>query len=155
MKQHLRKYVKHFKIIGMKTFNEKADSLVKKFLPLTAEERYNALIEMGRSLSLFPDALKTPDRKVHGCQSTLYLNFQLQNGLVTFQAHADALISAGLAAVLLHVYNNESPETILKAPPTFIDQMGISTSLSMNRSNGLYHIHLKMKQFALQSLVMR
>lgn len=139
--------------MAMNSYEEKTESLVKKFLPLSPEHRYAALIEMGRNLPLYPDELMTPDRKVPGCQSTLYLNVECHDGRLYFQAHADALISAGLAALLIAAYNGEPAETILTTPPDFIQDIGINSSLSMNRSNGLYHIHLKMKQLALALIV--
>ena len=72
---------------------------------------------------------------------------------MTFEAEADALISAGLAALLTQVYSGETPETILKCPPTYLDEIGISASLTPNRANGLYSIHLRMKQEALKLLM--
>jgi cysteine desulfuration protein SufE len=135
------------------TFQKKCGEIKKKFTPLTQEERYHLLMDMGRELPPFPDLLKTPDRIVRGCQSTLYLNTTTQNGKIFFEVHSDALISAGLAALLIAAYSGESAETILKCPPDFIAELGITASLSLNRSNGLAHIHLRMKQEALKSLI--
>lgn len=136
------------------TFQKKSDAL-KKFFPnfLSGEDRYKALIDLGRSLPPFPLALKIPENLVSGCQSNLYLSAQFIDGLVYFEAASDALISAGLAAILIAVYNGESPETILKQPPQFLNDLGIYTSLSANRSNGLSQIHLRMKKEALKFLV--
>jgi cysteine desulfuration protein SufE len=133
-------------------FQKKCAELKKKFAPLSTEERYRALMEMGRSLPFFHPDLKTPDRLVHGCQSLLYLHATGSDGKLFFEAHSDALISAGLAALLIAVYSGESPETILKCPPTFISELGIAATLSPNRSNGLSQIHLRMQQEALKAL---
>jgi cysteine desulfuration protein SufE len=135
------------------SFQKKCEEIKKTFAPLTTEERYQTLIEMGRSLPPFPEELKTQDRIVFGCQSTLYLNTTSQDGKLFFQAHTDALISAGLAALLITVYSNEPAEVILKCPPTFISELGISATLSPSRSNGLSHIHLRLKQEALRFLM--
>lgn len=138
------------------TFQKKSEEIRQKFLSLpSAEARYSALIELGKALKPYPESLKTADRIVKGCQSTLYLAASLEEGKIFFSASSDALISAGLAALLLSVYNGESPETILTCPPTFLSEIGIMASLSLNRSNGLAHIHLRMKQLALQFLTLR
>lgn len=131
------------------SLKEKSESLKKVLTPLSVNERYEALIQMGKSLKKYPDELKTPDQIVPGCQSILYLNGELIDGKVIFSASADALISSGLAALLISLYSGESPETILTEPPTIIQELGIPTSLSLNRSNGFAHIHLRMKQIAL------
>lgn len=135
------------------TFQEKCDEIKKKFAPLSTEQRYDALIEMGRRLPPFPADWKIPSRVVSGCQSTLYLYADMREGKIFFQAHSDALISLGLAAMLIAAYSGESPETILKCPPQFIAALKIGTILSPNRSNGLSHIHLRMKQEALAFLM--
>jgi len=119
----------------------------------TDDDRYSALINLGRKLLALPPEYRTDDRLVPGCQSRLYLYSRFSNGLVHFEAAADALISAGLAALLIQAYSGESPETILKEPPRFLDELGLYASLSPNRSNGLASIHLRMKQDALKFLL--
>jgi cysteine desulfuration protein SufE len=117
-----------------------------------SEARYNKIIELGRSLSL--DAChKTPENLVLGCQSQMYLHARFENNKVYFEAASDALISAGLAALLVAVYSGESPEVILKHPPTYIEELGIAASVTPSRANGLYSIHLRMKQDALKYLM--
>lgn len=138
------------------TFQKKSEELKKKFLALTSvDARYGALIEMGKNLPLYPEALKTPEYIVSGCQSILYLHASLKDGKLFFETTSDALISAGLAALLLAVYNEETPETLLTCPPQFLAELGVLGQLSPNRSNGLAHIHLKMKQLALSFLSLR
>jgi len=117
------------------------------------EEKYNKIIEFGKALPPSKSQLKIPKNLVSGCQSETYLQAILENGKVRFEVASDALISAGLAALLVYVYDNETPETILKCPPAFLDEIGINASLTPSRSNGLYSIHLKMKQDALKLLV--
>jgi cysteine desulfuration protein SufE len=135
------------------TFQKKCEEMKEKFSSLTPEERYDTLIEMGRRLPLFATSLKTADRIVPGCQSTLYLSTTLKEGKLFFEVYSEALISAGLAALLIYVYSGESPETILKCPPTFIAELGLTASLSPGRSNGLAHIHLRIKQEAVKVLI--
>lgn len=119
----------------------------------TQEARYEKIIEFGKSLPKLEVAYQTPSTLVSGCQSQTYLRSYLKDSLIFFEAASDALISAGLAALLIKVYSGESPETILKCPPTFLDEIGISASLTPSRANGLYSIHLRMKQDALRLLL--
>lgn len=135
------------------TFKEKCEKLKKIFAPLSTSERYQALMDMGKRLPPFPDSYKTPDRIVRGCQSLLYLKAEVCDGKIYFEAHADALISAGLAALLISIYAGESPEIVLTQNPDFIGELGLGSSLSLNRSNGLANIHLRMKQDALKAIV--
>lgn len=135
------------------TFQIKCARIKKIFAPLSREKRYDALIDLGRQLPSYPDELKTSDRVVGGCQSTLYLHSDLIDDKIFFQAHSDALISAGLAAILIAVYSGETPTTVLKCPPDFLSELGLAATLSLNRSNGLQSIHLRMKQDALKSFL--
>ena len=120
---------------------------------LSAEDKYQKIIELGRQLAPLQAVYKTPENLVRGCQSNLYLHASWMDGKVAFTAAADALISAGLAALLVKVYGGESPEVILKCPPAYLDELGIGASLTPNRANGLYSIHLRMKQEALKFLL--
>ena len=132
---------------------KKQDEIKKLFSGLTEEARYEKIIELGKKLiKLSPDE-KTPANFVPGCQSAMYLKAEYKDGKVYFNADSDALISAGLARILIEVYNGESPEVILKCPPTYLEELGISASLTPSRANGLYSIHLKMKKEALRFLV--
>lgn len=134
------------------SLKEKSGNLKKIFAPLSQNQRYEELIRMGQMLAPYPDEFKTTDRLVSGCQSILYLDGKLIDGKMVFSAHADALISRGLAALLISLYSGEAPEIVLTEPPSIIEELGITTSLSLNRSNGFAHIHLKMKQIALNFL---
>lgn len=135
------------------TFFQKSEELKRKFTSFHSQEaRYAALIELGKSLPIYPKELKTKDKIVSGCQSTLYLHAFLEDEKIFFQACSEALISAGLAAILLHVYNGESPQTLLTCPPKFLADLGIIGALSPARSNGLAHIHLRMKQLSLKMI---
>ena len=136
------------------TFQKNVDALKKFFSSLpTSEEKYRALMDMGSRLPPLPPAFKTADHLVRGCQSLLYLRSYLENDCICFQASSDALISAGLAALLISVYNKLPPKLILQSTPDFLSELGLQTSLSMNRSNGLGFIYLKMKQDALKFLI--
>ncbi len=119
----------------------------------TPSEIYEKIIELGRTLGHFSDEWKTTENLVAGCQSQVYLHAELIAGRVRFSVAADALISAGLAALLLAAYNDEPPEAILGSPPAFLGALGIQTALTPGRSHGLASIHLRMKQEAVKLLV--
>lgn len=121
----------------------------------TEESKYAKIIELGRQLPRLTEEHKTPANLVKGCQSQMYLHAYLSENAVIFEAESDALISAGLAALLIRVYSGETPEVILKCPPSFLDELGINASLSPNRANGLYSMHLQMKQEALRLLMQK
>lgn len=116
----------------------------------TEELKYQKIIELGKLQPHLSVAEKIPENIVKGCQSTMYLSSRLDNSSIFFAADSDALISAGLAAILIKVYSGENPETILKCPPTYLEDLGIGASLTPSRANGLYSIHLRMKQDALK-----
>src|SRR3989344_3411241 len=131
-------------------FSKRVDAIKERFAAVSKpEERYDYLMELGRKLPAYPNELRTPERIVQGCQSILYLAAWLEGGWLHFAADSEALISKGLAALLIEAYSGLSPEEILLNPPVFLKELGLFASLSPNRSNGLLHIYLRMKQEAL------
>jgi len=129
----------------------KQEEIKKKFLSCpTKESRYQKIIELGKTLRGVPSIFKTEEYLVTGCQSRVYLCAELCEGRMHFSAESEALISAGLAALLIKIYSDEFPEVILKCPPLFIEELGLLASLSPNRSNGFSSIYLRMKQEALK-----
>lgn len=133
----------------------KKQEKVKKFFFTCADEqqKYEKIIELGKSNPPLADQYKTEENRVHGCQSTMYLHSTLENGKVLFEGESDALISSGLAVILIEVYSGETPETVIKCPPDYLEELGISASLTPGRANGLYSMHLRMKQEALKYLM--
>ena len=133
---------------------EKQKKMIELFAEcLTQENKYEKLIALGKMQPLLDPLFKKEDFLVKGCQSQVYLHSFLRDGKVFFEAESDAMISAGLAALLTLVYSGEPPEVVLKCPPTYLETLGISSSLTQNRANGLYSIHLKIKQDALRLLI--
>jgi sulfur transfer protein SufE len=118
-----------------------------------ADAIYRRIIELGRAQPPLPAASRTDENLVPGCQSRLYLQTELADGLLTFRAESDALISNGLAYLLTAVLSGESPETLLQTELTYIEELGIPQLLSPTRSNGFASLHLRMKQEALKALV--
>ncbi|MCB1119671.1 MAG: SufE family protein [Chlamydiia bacterium] len=132
---------------------DKISSLAKHFEPCASqEERYLAIIAMGRALPPFPQEKKNTANRVSGCQSITYLAVAPIDDSLTLTADSDALISKGLAAILIYVYNGETAEVILKHKPHFLEDLKIAQSLTPNRASGLYSMHLHLQQTALRHL---
>jgi len=136
------------------SLEKKIELLHKNFSQRTTlEAKHLWIIEKGRSLPSFDPTLKTESNQIHGCQSRLYLHSWKEKERIYFAAEADALISAGLAALLIEIYSGAFPAEILQTPPTFLKEWGILTSLSPNRANGLSHLYLRMRNDALKFLI--
>lgn len=120
---------------------------------LSPQDRYQRIIELGRKLPPMPPEYKTDENIVKGCQSIVYLHSQMEDGKIFYYAHSEALISAGLAALLIRAYSGQPPEVILKSKPTFLEELQILGSLSPSRSNGLANMFLRMQQDSLKFLI--
>jgi cysteine desulfuration protein SufE len=114
-------------------------------------ERYQYLIDLGRKLPPFPDALKTDEHKVSGCQSQVWLVPSGDAKHLEFRAISDSAIVSGLIALLLRVYSGRSASEILATEPKFIEAIGLAKHLSPTRSNGLAAMLAAIKQHALRA----
>ena len=113
------------------------------------QDRYEHLIELGRDLPLIAPEHKTDDNLVRGCQSRVWLHAEPKNDLVHFTADSDAMITKGIVALLVRVFNDRTPQEILGASTEFIDTIGLREHLSPNRANGLSAMIDQMKRYAL------
>ena len=111
-------------------------------------ERYQYLIDLGRKLPPFPDALKTDAHKVTGCQSQVWLVASGDAKRLDFQAISDSSIVSGLIALLLRVYTGRPATEIIATEPNFIEAIGLAKHLSPTRSNGLAAMLAAIKQQA-------
>lgn len=118
----------------------------------TAEAKYKKIIDLGKTQGKLSDEDKRDENLVKGCQSRMYLRTSFENGTLVFASESDALISAGLALLLVNIYSGETPETILKCPPSYIQELGILQTLTPGRANGLASLYLRMKQDAVRFL---
>lgn len=113
------------------------------------QDRYEHLIELGKDLPLIAPEHKTDDNLVRGCQSRVWLNAELKDDIIHFTADSDAMITKGIVALLVRVFNDRTPQEILGASTDFIDQIGLRAHLSPNRANGLSAMIDQMKRYAL------
>jgi cysteine desulfuration protein SufE len=119
---------------------------------LSSEERYLKIIAFGKKLPPFPEEEKVEKNRVVGCQSLTYLSGYLQNQKMFFHAHSEALITKGLAYVVLYIYQEQSVETILKCKPDFLNSLGILASLSPTRAHGLKSFYNKLLNISIKNL---
>jgi cysteine desulfuration protein SufE len=111
-------------------------------------ERYQYLIDLGRKLAPFPDALKVEEFKVNGCQSQVWLVPSGNAQRMDFVAASDSSIVSGLIALLLRVYSGRPAAEILATEPRFIEAIGLAKHLSPTRSNGLASMLARVKRYA-------
>ena len=112
-------------------------------------EKYEYLIELGKSLPLIDAELKTDDKIIKGCQSKVWLNAALSDdNKVIFTADSDAIITKGIVAVLVRAFSDQSPDHIIEADTEFIDEIGLKEHLSPTRANGLLAMIKQMKLYA-------
>ncbi len=100
-------------------------------------ERYQYIIDCGKSLPDLPEQEKVEANRLHGCQSQVWLTAERDGELLNFRATSDALIVAGLIALLLRIYSGKSAAEISNSKPWFVEQLGLKEHLSPTRSNGL------------------
>ena len=115
-------------------------------------ERYQHIIELGRSAPDFPEKWRVEDNRLRGCQSQVWLKSWQDGGLLFFQAVSDSAIVSGLAAMLMRVYSGRSPREIAETPPDFISGAGLDRHLSPTRSNGLHSMVDQIRQLAVKCL---
>ena len=112
-------------------------------------QRYEYMIELGKSIELIDSSKKIDSNLIKGCQSKLWLHAELNNNKLIFKADSEAIITKGIAAVLLRVFSNQTPEDILNANLDFIDKIGLKEHLSPTRANGLISMIKQIKYYAL------
>ena len=112
-------------------------------------DKYNFLIEMGKSLPLIDSKFKTQNNLISGCQSRVWLHAVYEDGKIIFKADSDAVITKGIISLMIRVLSNQKPDDILNAKLEFIDKIGLKEHLSPTRSNGLLSMIKQMKLYAL------
>ena len=112
-------------------------------------QRYEYMIELGKSIELIDPSNKVDSNLIKGCQSKLWLHAELKKDKLIFKADSEAIITKGIAAVLLRVFSNQTPKNIIEAKLEFIDKIGLKEHLSPTRANGLLSMIKQIKYYAL------
>lgn len=113
-------------------------------------ERYEYVIGLGKSLPSMPEEKQTADNLIKGCQSQVWLDASFADGVMHYQADSDSLITKGMIALFVRVLDGETPDAILQADMSFIDETGLKEHLAPTRANALNLMATQMKQRALE-----
>lgn len=113
------------------------------------EQKYEHLIELGKSLPLIDSRYKTDDHLIKGCQSHVWMHSELRDGEVIYTADSDAIITKGMVALMVRALSGHRPAEIVHADLGFIDKIGLKEHLSPTRANGLVSMIRQMKLDAL------
>ena len=132
------------------TINEIQDGIIEDFSVFEDwMDKYAYLIELGGELPTFDEAHRTDSNLIKGCQSKVWFNAEYVDGKIVFTADSDAIITKGIASLLIKVMSNQTPEDILNADLYFIEKIGLTQHLSPTRSNGLLSMVKQIKIYAL------
>ena len=112
-------------------------------------QKYEYIIELGKTIKPIDNKIKVDSNLIKGCQSKLWLHAELKNGKVIYTADSEAIITKGIAAVLLRVFSNQTPVDIINSDVDYIDKIGLKEHLSPTRANGLVSMVKQLKYYAL------
>jgi cysteine desulfuration protein SufE len=112
-------------------------------------QRYEYIIELGKTLPLIEEQYKTEENIIKGCQSKVWVHGTQKDGKIVFTADSDAILTKGIIAILIRTFSNQKPTDILEANTDFIDAIGLKEHLSPTRANGLVSMIKQIKMYAL------
>lgn len=112
-------------------------------------QRYEYIIDLGKTLPLIEEKFKTEENIIKGCQSKVWVHGEKQEDKIIFTADSDAILTKGIIAILIRSFSKQTPEAILKANTDFIDTIGLKEHLSATRANGLVSMIKQIKMYAL------
>ena len=131
------------------TINEAQDEVIEEFSDFTDwMDKYQLLIDLGNELQPLDAKYKTEDNLIDGCQSRVWLQADMRDGLLYFTAESDALIVKGIISLLIRVLSGHTPQEIAEADLYFIERIGLREHLSPTRANGLLAMLKQMKLYA-------
>ena len=132
------------------TIQEIQDEIVDEFSMFEDwMQRYEYIIDLGKSLPLIDEQYKTEDNIIKGCQSKVWVHAEQQGEKVVFTADSDTILTKGIIAILIRAFSNQKAADILEANTDFIDEIGLKEHLSPTRANGLVSMVKKIKMYAL------
>lgn len=112
-------------------------------------DKYEYIIELGKSLEAIEESDKNDGNLINGCQSRVWLVCGEEEGRLRFKADSDAIITKGIISLLIKVYDNQKPEDILASDFSFIEKIGLKENLSPTRAGGLLAMIKQIKLYAL------
>lgn len=134
----------------VKAIPEIENEIVEEFSLFDSwEDKYEYIIDLGKKLDPLDEKYRTKENIVKGCQSTVWLAAEFENGRIVYKADSDAVIVKGIISILIRVLSNHTPEEISSAPLDFVKRIGMDKHLAQTRSNGLVAMIRQMKNYAL------
>ena len=134
----------------METIEAAQEEIVEEFSMFEDwMQRYEYMIDLGKSLPLIDPQFKNDDYIIKGCQSKVWVHADLQCEKLVFTADSDAIITKGIIAILIRVFSHQHPDAILNADTSFIDKIGLKEHLSPTRANGLVSMIKQLKMYAI------
>ena len=132
------------------TIQETEDKIIEEFALFEDwMDKYNYIIELGKSLPTIDEEYRTDKYLIMGCQSKVWLQAECKDGKIYFKADSDAIITKGIIYLLIRVLSGRASEEILEAKLDYLDAIGLKQHLSPTRSNGLVSMIKQMKVYAL------
>ena len=116
-------------------------------------EKYEYLIDLGKDLPIIESSYKQDENLIKGCQSRVWLFAEYDQGIVSFFADSEAIITKGIIALLIRVLNHQPPRHIIDAELNFINKIGLTNHLSPTRANGLLEMVKQMKAYAYSLMI--
>ena len=134
----------------METIQDVQEEIVEEFSMFEDwMQRYEYMIELGKSLPMINIQYKTDDYIIKGCQSKVWIHADFQDDKLIFTADSDAIITKGIIAILIRAFSHQHPDAILEAGTEFIDKIGLKEHLSPTRANGLVSMIKQLKMYAI------
>ncbi len=131
------------------TIKEKSQAVVEEFSIFDDwMDKYSYLIELGKELPLIDEKYKNQTHLISGCQSRVWLHAEDNNGVITFTADSDAVITKGIISLLINVLSENKPADIVNADFSFLDDIGLKSHLSPTRANGLVSMIKQIQLYA-------
>ena len=131
------------------TLHEAENAIIEEFSMYEEWlDKYEYLIELGKSLTDYPDNAKTDDKLIKGCQSRVWLDYTVEDEKIFFNADSDAIITKGIISLLIGLYSGRTPQEILSSDFSVVEKIGLKENLSPTRSNGLVSMIAKIREIA-------
>ena len=115
-------------------------------------DKYEYIIELGKSLEEYPEDRKTDDKLVKGCQSRVWIDFKVEDGKIFFNADSDAIITKGIISLLVRIYSGRMPQEILSSDFSVVEKIGLKENLSPTRANGLVSMIQMIREIAARNI---
>ena len=137
----------------MKTLKEAENAIVEEFSMYEEWlDKYEYLIELGKSLTDYPESEKTEDNLIKGCQSRVWLDYKIEDGKVFLNADSDAIITKGIISLLVGLYSGRTPQEILSSDFSVVEKIGLKENLSPTMANGLVSMIAKIREIASENI---